>query len=89
MTRFLLVLVAHGLDLLTFMWVVSVYSIDGEWNTLARTAVAAGGIGLLILLKSAGSLALGLISHMRPWALIPAAGAGLLGASVNLLALTH
>lgn len=94
MTRPLLVGVSHGLDLLTLMLVLTVYSIEGEWNPLARATVVAGGTGLLILLKALGALALALMVH-RPvwpltaihrWGLVPAVGMGILGAEVNLLA---
>lgn len=94
MIRPLLVGVSHGLDLLTLMLVLTVYPIDGEWNVLARSAVAAGGIGLLIFLKAAGAIALALmvyrpqwpLSATHRWGLVPAVGMGVLGAEVNLLA---
>lgn len=89
MTRFLLVAVAHGLDLVTFLVVVAALPIHGEANPLARAAYMGGGVGVVIALKTAGTLALACITYMRAWALIPAAGAGLIGASVNLLAIPH
>jgi hypothetical protein len=84
----LLVAVAHGLDLLTFMWAVSILGIGGESNGLIRQAHGAGGLLLIVALKTAGLIALACIASMRRWALLPAAGAGIAGASVNLVALS-
>jgi hypothetical protein len=86
MTGFLLVAVAHGLDLVTFMVAVAVHGIGGEANPLARAAFVSLGLLGLVALKVAGTAALACIAHMRPWALIPATGSGLVGAVVNSLA---
>ena len=87
MTGFLLVAVAHGLDLLTFMVAVTVHGIGGEANPLARMAFISLGLLGLVVLKAAGTVALACIAHMRPWALIPATVSGMLGAVVNSLAI--
>jgi len=89
MTRPLMVLVSHGLDLLTFLMVVQIYGLDGEWNRFAAL-----GLGTLLLLKTSGSLALALLVHRPMWpltalhryGLVPAVGAGIIGAEVNLIA---
>ncbi len=90
--------VAHGLDLLTFMLVLGAgLSIDGEWNVLARELVALGavGLGMLILLKYSAALALACLVAWRryPWfsriAFVPAVGAGIFGAVVNLVTYTQ
>jgi hypothetical protein len=90
MTRSLLVAVAHGLDLLTFMLAVVVVglSVEGESNLLMRSAHATAGLLGVVALKSFGAVALSCIVHLRSWALLPAAGAGVVGASVNLLAIS-
>jgi hypothetical protein len=90
MIRPLLVGVAHGLDLLTFMLAVAVLglSIGDEANPFMRMAYATTGMAGVVALKTSGAVALALIAHMRRWALIPAAGAGIVGASVNVLAIS-
>jgi hypothetical protein len=92
MTRPLIVLVAHGLDVLTFGIAVSVFGLWGaslygyESNGIAGWLVSLGGFGLLLLVKSAGAtLAAGIVQH-RPKYLLLAAGAGIIGATVNLFA---
>jgi hypothetical protein len=87
MIRPLLVAVAHSLDLLTFLMVLGVAGISGESNSLMRMAYIMGGVGMVIALKGAGTLGLASLAQMRRWALVPAAGSGILGASVNLIAL--
>lgn len=87
MTGPLMVLVSHGLDFLTFLLAVSLFGVDGEVNGVAKWLIALGGFGLLLLVKSAGATLLAGIVQRRPGYLLPAAGAGLLGASVNLLAM--
>ena len=87
MTRPLLVAVAHSLDLLTFLIAVSLFGINGEANATMQLAFLSAGLGGVIALKLAGTSALACIAQMRSWALIPAAGAGILGASVNLAAI--
>jgi hypothetical protein len=87
MTRPLLVANAHAADLLTFLMAVSLFGIAGESNGVMRTVYASGGLLGVIALKASGTAALAFISQLRGWALVPAAGAGLLGASVNLLAI--
>jgi biotin transporter BioY len=85
-TRPLLVGVAHGLDLVTFLLAMTIFglTIEDEFNHLARMAYATGGLAGVALLKSAGATALALIAHMRYWALIPATVSGIVGAAVNL-----
>jgi biotin transporter BioY len=85
----LLVGVAHGLDLVTFMLALTLtpITIDGEWNVLARMAYASAGLAGVVLLKASGTVALALIVHMRRWALLPATVPGIIGATVNLLAI--
>jgi hypothetical protein len=87
MTRSLLVANAHGLDLLTFLMVLSLFGIAGESNGVMQTVYASGGILAVVALKASGTAALAFLTQLRRWALLPAAGAGLLGASVNLLAI--
>lgn len=87
MTGPLIVLVSHGLDFLTFVMAVSLFGLSGEVNGLALWIVALGGFGLLLLVKSAGATLLAGIVQTRPRYLLPAAGAGIVGASINLLAL--
>lgn len=87
MTGPLIVLLSHALDFLTFLMAVSLFGLRGEANGLALWLVTLGGLGLLLLVKSAGATLLAGIVQRRPGYLLPAAGAGLLGASINLLAL--
>jgi biotin transporter BioY len=89
MIRPLLVGVAHGLDLVTFMLALTIFglTIEDEWNHLARMAYATGGLAAVALLKASGTVALAFIVHMRRWALLPATVPGIVGASVNLLAI--
>jgi hypothetical protein len=90
-TRPLIVAVAHGLDLMTLLLALQVYSLDGEWNVIART----GGIEAAVLLKVAGTVALAclVVWRLDSWprfhrfALPIAAGAGIVGAAVNTIAL--
>ena len=89
MTRPLLVAVAHGLDVLTFLLVVQIYGLGGEWNRFAAL-----GLGVLLLLKVFGTAALAFMVHRPVWpltalhryGLVPAVGAGIIGAEVNLIA---
>ncbi|MGZ6256223.1 MAG: hypothetical protein ACXWMB_04325 [Candidatus Limnocylindria bacterium] len=87
MTRPLIVAVAHGLDLVTFLLALRVFGVHGEANGLMRTLYLELGPAGIVALKSAGASALAFMSQLRRWALVPAACAGLLGAAVNLLAL--
>lgn len=84
----LLVAVAHGLDLVTFMLAVDRWGIGGEANGLVQMAYLSGGLLLVVTLKASGALALSCIAHMRRWALLPAAGAGIAGATFNLIAIS-
>jgi hypothetical protein len=84
----LIVAVAHGLDLLTFLLAVTAFGIGGESNGVMQTVYAHGGPAAIIGLKGSGATALALITQMRGWALVPAALAGLVGATTNLLALS-
>lgn len=86
MTRPLLVLVAQGLDLLTFLMVVAAVGVAGEANGVMVAAWLAGP-AVFLALKASGSIGLACIAQLRPRYLVYAAGAGILGASVNLIAL--
>jgi hypothetical protein len=88
MTRPLIVAVAHGLDLVTFLLALRAFGgVHGEANGLMRTLYLEVGPAGIVALKSAGASALAFMSQLRGWALVPAACAGILGAAVNLLAL--
>lgn len=87
MTRPLIVSVAHGLDFLTFTLALSAFGIAGEANGLMGTVYVSAGLLGILALKASGTLGLACITQMRPWALVPAAGAGIFGAAVNLAAL--
>lgn len=87
MTRPLIVAVAHGLDLVTFLLALRAFGVQGEANGLMRTLYLELGPAGIVALKSAGASALAFMSQLRRWALVPAACAGILGAAVNLLAL--
>jgi hypothetical protein len=86
-TRPLLVGVAHGLDYLTFLMAVSLLGIGGESNGLMQMAYLQVGLGGVAALKASGATALALMSTMRSWVFVPAASAGLFGASINLIAI--
>jgi hypothetical protein len=88
MTRPLIVAVAHGLDLVTFLLALAAFGIGGEWNGLMQSAYVHGGVAGIIALKSSGAAALALITELRGWALVPAALAGIAGAAANVAALT-
>ena len=87
MIRPLIVAVAHGLDLMTFLLALAAFGVGGEANGLMQLAYLHLGLVGVVALKTSGATALALISQLRGWALLPAAGAGILGAAVNLLAL--
>jgi hypothetical protein len=100
MTRSLLVANAHAADLLTFLMAFSLAGIAGESNGVMQTVYASGGLVGVVISKTAGTvLAAAIVTRLSPgraysrwkrfhqWALLPAAGAGLLGASVNLVAI--
>jgi hypothetical protein len=87
MTRPLLVGVAHGLDLLTFLLAVGTFGIGGEANGQMQALYMHAGPAGIIALKASGATSLALISQLRGWALLPAAAAGIAGAVVNLVAL--
>jgi hypothetical protein len=84
----LIVGVAHGLDLLTFLLALTAFGIGGESNGFMQTVYVHGGQGAIVALKGSGATALGLITQLRGWALVPAALAGIAGAAVNIVALT-
>jgi hypothetical protein len=88
-TRPLLVGVAHGLDLVTFLLAIVWFGlpIEAESNPLMRDAYAAGGMVAVAALKASGAAALSFIAAMRHWALLPAAVPGIFGAGVNTLAI--
>lgn len=87
MTKPLIVGVAHGLDLLTFLLALAVFGIGGESNGFMQTVYLHGGQGGVVALKTSGAAALALLSQLRGWAAVPAALAGIAGAAANLLAL--
>jgi hypothetical protein len=87
MIRPLIVGVAHGLDLLTFLLALAAFGIGGESNGYMQTVYLHGGQAGIVALKSSGATALALMSQLRGWALVPAAAAGIAGAAINLLAL--
>ncbi len=87
MTRPLIVGVAHGLDLVTFLMALAAFGIGGESNGFMQTVYLHGGQGGIVALKSSGAAALALITQLRGWAVLPAAMAGIAGAAINLLAL--
>jgi hypothetical protein len=87
MTRPLLVAVAHGLDLLTFLLALSAFGIGGETNGLMHTIYLQAGQAGIVALKTSGAAALALMSQLWGWTLLPAAAAGIVGAAVNVLAL--
>ena len=87
MTRPLIVGVAHGLDLVTFLMAVAAFGVAGEANSVMQTVYTHGGPGGVVALKGSGTLALALITELRRWAFLPAAIAGIAGAAINLLAL--
>jgi hypothetical protein len=87
MIRPLIVAVAHGLDLVTFLLALAAFGVGGESNGLMQSAYLHLGPGGVVALKSIGATALALISQLRGWALVPAAAAGIVGAATNLLAL--
>ena len=87
MIRPLIVAVAHGLDLMTFLLALAAFGVGGEANGLMQAAYLHLGPAGVVALKTAGTTALALISQLRGWALLPAAAAGIVGAATNLLAL--
>lgn len=84
----LLILVAHGLDGLTFLLAVQRWGISGESNPVAHLVVGAAGVGGLLLLKAAGaSVAAGIVARARRWRtvmLLVAVLAAIVGAVANL-----
>lgn len=87
MTKPLIVGVAHGLDLVTFLLALAAFGIGGESNGFMQTVYLHGGQAGIVALKSSGATALALITQLRGWAVVPAALAGIAGAAINLLAL--
>ena len=88
MRRPLIVAVAHGLDLVTFLLALAAFGIGGESNGFMQSIYVHGGPGGIIVLKGAGAAALALITALRGWALVPAALAGIAGAAANIAALS-
>lgn len=86
----LIVLVAHGLDALTFLWAVDLWGVGGESNPIAQAVYAAAGLGGLLLLKAGGAaVASAIVARARHWRtgkLLFASAAGILGAVTNLTA---
>jgi hypothetical protein len=87
MIRPLIVGVAHGLDLLTFLLALAAFGIGGESNGFMQAVYLHGGQPGIVALKSSGATALALITQLRGWAVVPAAMAGIVGAAINLVAL--
>jgi hypothetical protein len=87
MIRPLIVAVAHGLDLVTFLIALAAFGVGGESNGLMQSVYLHLGPAGVVALKSMGAMALSLITQLRGWALVPAAAAGIVGAATNLLAL--
>jgi hypothetical protein len=86
-TRPLIVGVAHGLDLVTFLMALAAFGIGGESNGFMQTIYLHGGQAGIVALKTSGATALALITQLRGWAVVPAAAAGIAGAAINLFAL--
>jgi hypothetical protein len=84
----LLVLVAHGLDALTFLWAVELWGLSGEANPIAHYVVDMAGIGGLLLMKAGGAaVAATIVARARHWRtgkLLFASAAGIVGATSNL-----
>ena len=87
MTGPLIVVVAHGLDLVTFLLALAAFGIGGESNGFMQSIYVHGGPAGIIALKGSGAAALALITALRGWALLPAALAGIAGATANITAL--
>lgn len=86
----LLVLVAHGLDALTFLLAVERWGMWGESNPAAQAIYSAAGLWGLVLLKAGGAAVLAWIVARPRWRtgkLLFAAAAGVLGAAANITAL--
>lgn len=89
----LIVLVAHGLDGLTLLMAVELHPFEGnEYGPGAQIAFAAAGLGGVLLMKAGGAALLAAIvartRSFRTTTLLFASAAGLVGAVVNLSALT-
>lgn len=87
----LAVIAAMLADVLTFVCAVSIYSIGGEANPLARLVYVHAGIVGLVALKAAGTLVvllmLSLISEpLRSWAAVAIVTMTLLAAGTNAYA---
>jgi hypothetical protein len=86
----LLVLVAHGLDLLTFGMALQIHTLDGEVGVLRLVGLGPGG---LVLGKIAGAGAMAWIvnyrrlGRRRQVALAIATAGGIIGTLANLTAL--
>jgi len=89
MTAPLLVLVAHGLDLLVTLQLLTLVGGWGETNPIARAAHDAAGAGGIVGLKAGGTLAM--LRLLRPDVprseirLALAGGSGVVLAAVGLL----
>jgi hypothetical protein len=90
-----LILIAHALDLLTFIPAVGMYGIGGEGNPLARFAYDTAGLPGVMALKVTGvALALWMLagvtdSPAKGIAIAIVAAFGFLGAASNLYAITR
>jgi hypothetical protein len=82
----LLFLNAHGLDLLTFAWAVSIYGVSGEANPLMRGLYALGGMAGILVIRV---VAVGLFAwHAPKWPTLLTFGTwlGMVGALSNAVA---
>lgn len=89
MIPILLVLVAHGLDALTFLMAVERWGLWGESAPIAQRIAADVGVTGMVGVKLIGAEFLAAIVMRLRWrvVLLLAAGAGIVGASSNLAAL--
>ena len=67
MTRPLIVAVAHGLDLVTFLMALAAFGIRGESNGLMQTVYLHLGPAGILALKSSGATAAGTSAQPRSW----------------------
>lgn len=88
MPRPLIVAVANGSDLVTFLLALAAFGIGGESNGFMQSAYGHGSQTGIIALKGSGAAALALITDLYGWALLPAALAGIVGAAANIAALS-
>jgi len=80
----LIVLVAHGLDMLTFLMATQRFGYGGEWGVLATIGLGVGGV--LAFKIAMGMTMAWFVTRWRHWLPLMALG-GLLPATVNVLSL--